>query len=306
MKTTTFSSAAAVLFPMCTLLCTSCQPTNIAEYGKDLDSFWRGVFRLSPDDGAYRWMGYPVDNYGALTAYDPQSGKDFTDKDFICDTWYCVGVPDDQVPKGTSQEDVLKRLRVNGFVAEGSGASITLNETKKRDLAFSLLLPSLLKALNVDASLDLKKSVTITITLGTAYKRRVRRDEYQKFIEEKTTNKTLKEAFTNGRLSYVAADIVVTDVEATIKINNSTDSNVKLTLDKMVGTVLSPNSSFNFTGSSSADGVYTFKIHNPVILAVQTRHQPSAGVLAGDNPGQIEAGFPLKSFLTLPPTERKQ
>jgi hypothetical protein len=297
MRTRQWIATCCALFAAALICC-----NGSGLYSKDLDNAWRDIFQLTPADGPYRWIGYPVDNYGVLSAYDPPAGSDVvTGRDFICDTWYCIGVADKDIPPEEDATQKQRRLSVNGFVAEGKGAPLSIDQTRKSDIALKLLLPSLAKVLSIDAGVEWSGSVETVVTLGEAYKRTVRRDEYRKYLDAQTTNKTLKDAFTNGRLSYVVADIVVDDLDAKITLKKSFNASVKVTLDKMVGTVLAKDSSLNFSASRDTEGTYTIKIKNPVVLAVQMRHQPGAGVLfAGGGEGTTEKAFPEISLFSAP------
>jgi hypothetical protein len=275
-------------------------------YSKEVEQAWRSVFQLKPDDGPYRWMGYPVDNFGVLTAYDPPAGStEMGAAQLICDTWYCAGVEDADIPKSDTADGLRRRLEVKGLVALGEGPGVTLTETRQREIGIKLVLPALAKVLKLDAHANWKKSVETTVTLGEAFKRAVRRDRYQAFIEKESTNKTLKTAFTNGRLNYVAGDIVVTKSEVKIVLKKNFDAGVKAELDTAVKS-LGKGSSLDLSGSSATDGTYTLKINSPMILAVQMRAQPGAGVLsAGGRDGNVANVFPSRDLLSFSPSFRK-
>ena len=169
------------------LTLSACDP----EYGKTLDSAWRRIFHLDDRDGEYRWFGYPVDNFGVATFYDPPAGGDWTDSDRICATFSCLEVPQDKLATLSSAD----WLNADGFADVGQGGPITLDENSKNTLSGKLLLPGLAQLLNITAGADISNGVKTTISMGAAYKRSVKRDDLQKFIMTKSTNQTLKNDF---------------------------------------------------------------------------------------------------------------
>jgi hypothetical protein len=274
---------------------TGCPPKGDVEYGKALTKEWQGIFQLKPEDGEFRWFGYPVDNFGAATFYEPRPGAPAMQRgDMICDTWNCVGVPDDKIPT-----DVLQRLRVNGNVAEGSGAEIKIDDTKKSAIGIKLLIPGLAQLLHIDAGVDWDKSVTTNLTLGRGFVRAVRPDPLEKYIRSaENKNDRLKDGFMNGRLSYVAADIVAEKIEATVTLKKNFNTSIKTTLDQLAAAVVPKDSNLTFTASRNQDGTYTFKVDNPVVLAVQLLHQRGAGKLdASARDGKLESAFPAQPEL---------
>lgn len=266
------------------LLCvavTSCNPGE--NYGKVLDSRWRNVFGLKASDGPYRWFGYPVDNFGIATFYDPPAGQDWKDSDRICASWSCLELQDK-----LANMNVDDRLNVGGYADIGTGPSITLDETAKSQLGISVILPGLANLLNINAGVDWSKGITTTLSIGKAIKRSINRDKVRDFIEHHSTNQTLKNDYTNGRLAYVAADIVAQDIDVTIKVDKKLNASADAKLTQLAGSVFPKDSEIKVNGGPNTEGTYHITIKSPVVLAVQTRTQPSGGTLgASDNPGPL-------------------
>jgi hypothetical protein len=253
-------------------------------YGKELDKTWRSVFGIDEKkDGKFRWFGYPVDNFGLLTSYDPPAGKDWKVSDRICATWRCIEIPGATVLQMNDKDRREINDSQGGTYADvGGGGAITLTQDQQKKLGLNLILPNLLQVLNITGGLDWSKGVQINLTMQTGYLRSIDRDKYQKFLEQKSTNQTLKTAFANGRLAYIANDIVAENVDVTVTVDKKKNIGVDAALTKAVGTVLSPESALKFQWGSNGNGTYHLVIKNPVVIAVQTRHQPGAGVLTAD------------------------
>ena len=102
----------------------------------------------------------------------------------------------------------------------------------------------------------------------------------------------------NGRLAYIAADIVVENVDVDIKVDRNVNANVDAKLSAAVGKILAKDSEVSLSATGANTGEYHLKIKGPVVLAVQTRKQPAGGTLAaGDNAGQvIKKSLPRPKF----------
>ncbi len=99
-------------------------------YGKELSKEFRKAFGISNQEGKYFWFGYPVNNFGVLTAYDPPSGKRWRDSDRICATFSCLDKP---VP--TDEEEFLT---IYNFASKGQGGGAQLTDSQKRSLGLGL------------------------------------------------------------------------------------------------------------------------------------------------------------------------
>lgn len=263
-------------------------------YGKELDKDFQKVFSLTKEDGKYRWYGYPVDNFGVLTSYDPPANQPLTDSTRVCATWTCIDIKREQVPNGDAQ------ISVNGFADVGMGAAVTLDEKHKRSVLFSLILPQLAKLVSINGKIDWSKELDSQVTIGKAYRRSVDRDKFQQFLQNTAKNQTLRNDFGAGRLTYVAADIIVENVTAKLTLKANTSVQAKATLDK-AAQAFSSNSSAELGVTSDTNGTYAITIPFPVVLATQMRRQPGAQTLSKEStPGVIvDAAAPLANTQTL-------
>lgn len=265
------------LFPMALVLCalfTAHVPCSAQKYGKEVEKTWQTILGIDEKrDGKYRWFGYPVDNFGVLTAYDPPANRDWTDSDRICATWRCIE-QEKNIPS-----DAAVRLSINDMADVGRGGSVTIDQDKQNKLGLNLLLPGLAQLLNLGANLNWNKDVKTTVSVDRFDKRSADRDRYRLFIQNNSTNQTLKDAFTSGKLAWIASDIVAEGVKMTISVDVNRNAAVDAALTKAVGTVLAPDSKLGFQWSKQGTGQYTLVITHPVVIAVQTRRQPSGGTL---------------------------
>jgi len=272
-------------------------------YGKEVSKTWKQVLEIKKQDGEYRWSGYPVDNFGLATFYDPPDPKKgWKDSDRICATWTCLGLKDN-VP--TNETD---RLGLNGYAEVGKGSDVSLTTEQQKKLGIGLVLPSLAQVLKLNAALNWQKGVTTTLKLGPVAKRSVDRDKLRQFISSSDNkNQTLKDAFAAGRLSYIAADIVATSIDLTIAVDKKANNSVALELDKAAA-ALPKGASLKWEMTSDGKGNYHLVTTHPVIIAVQTRAQPGGGQLTSGGSDEAGAGVaaPRASYQNGWPVEKIQ
>jgi len=254
-------------------------------YGEKLTKNWQKIFGIDPKkDGEYRWFAYPVDNFGVLTSYDPPTTRAWIDSDRICATWSCI--------ESKPPDDIVTRISVNGFADPGEGGPVTLDEKTQKKFGLGLLLPGLADLFKIGGKLDWSKGVKIVMKMEKGYKRSINRDRYNTFVAERSSNKTLKSAHLNGRLAYVAADILVEGISAEITVDKKVNAGVDAALTKAAG-IAPKDASLKFEWSSSTDGVYKLLVKHPVVLAVQIRRQERGGVLtAGESEKIISTPLP--------------
>jgi hypothetical protein len=238
---------------------------------------------LGNDFKEYQAFSYPTNNFGLATAYTPQDGRTTpSDTDFLCDMWNCIGIPDDKVPT-----EAATLLSLNGFAAVGGGgATITLTETEQRDLALNVALPEIYKVINVAGGFEKGHVTKTNMTLGRAHPRKLRRKTMVDHINKLPASDPMKQAFVNGDLVLVVADVVIdamkVDIEATSAGKQSLDAALGKDVGGAAGKVLS-SSKLSLKVSSKTDGTYSFEVARPVIIKRLTKRQPSAGALGEGN-----------------------
>jgi hypothetical protein len=235
-------------------------------YGYSVDKQWQKVLRIdSKKEGVYRWFGYPVDNFGILTAYRPPIGKQFKDTDRICATWSCLEIPD-------PPPDSESLLELGGFADLAPGGSVPLTPRQQKSLATGLLLPQLAKLLGIKGKIHWSRGVQASLTAGKIWKRFANLNAYNQFIDHKSTNLLLTEGWGRGELIYIGADIVAQDVTVILTVDPQTNASANAALEKAAFDLSNSNSSA-LTLRNQGNGSFVLKISTYFVLAVQVHHQ---------------------------------
>jgi hypothetical protein len=226
----------------------------------------------------YQSISYPTNNFGLVTCYLPQGGESKPkDKDFLCDTWECLGLSE-AIPT-----DQAKQLSINDFAAVGgAGADISLEETDKSDIGFKALLPKIASILNIGGGFDKSKTVISDLQLGRFFPRLLRRERFVTFVNGLPPGSMMKTGFAQGRLIVVVGDVVSTGMKIQIKADSNTGTNIDAKLGPGTGTGVSKvfsDSTFGFKLSKQTTGEYNFEVTSPVVALRLAKRQPGAGVL---------------------------
>lgn len=240
-------------------------------YSKFMQSKLKAALGDAVDD--YRPFSYPTDNYGVGTAYTSDGSRvTLDDRDFLCDTWNCFGVS----PLPTAP---AKLLSLNDFAAVGAGGAVTLTDAEKREFSLKVLLPELYALFNIGAEISQTRVTTTTLQFGTAYFRKLRRMNFATFIGGLGDANMLKQAYNQGRLSIVVADVVVSDLRLTIKVDQQSQASLDAAFTP--GTALKEvgNLKLGAKLSKGVQGTYTFEVTRPLVVMRLAKRQPSAGVL---------------------------
>lgn len=234
---------------------------------------------LGEDFEAYQAFSYPTNNFGLATAYTPQNGGTTpSDSDFLCDTWNCIGIADDKVPT-----DPKTLLALNGFAAVGGdGGIISLTEKEQRDIALNVALPEIYKVINVAGGFEKGHVTNTTMTLGRAHPRKLRRKVMADHINKLPASDPMKQAFVNGDLVLVVADVVIDAMKVDVEVTSTGKQSLDAALGKDVGGAAGKvlgNAKLALKVTSSTDGKYSFEVSRPVIIKRLTKRQPGAGLL---------------------------
>lgn len=226
---------------------------------------------LGPEFQRYQVLSYPTDNFGVATMFDGSANN----ANFLCDTWNCLGI--NPVPTDES------RLRdVNGFAAVGGGgATISLTEKEKTDIALNLLLPEIYQIVNAGGGYQKKQVVSTTLTIGQAYPRLLRRLQFLPFIQALPKTDLRREAFDAGRLAVIVGDVVLTGVSLKVNLNQTAAGNLDATFDPAlpIKVKLFNGAQLGVKVTKEAEGVYTFEMPRPVVAMRLAKKQPAAGSL---------------------------
>jgi len=226
---------------------------------------------FGPDFKEYTFLSYPTDNFGVATLYD----SSFNDKDFLCSTWTCLGI---QVPA-----DEKQKLNLNGYADIGNGRPLTFDEDSKNEVGIKLLLPNVLKVLNIDVNATSTSDTKVEMQIGDGYKRLLLKDKFGERLSAMKPGPT-KDAYNNGRLVVVVGDLVLQSVKVTISVDKQRNANLDLKLTqalqgKQAGEILGKDSALELKYGGGSNGKYEFASDKPVVVAVLTRRQPTGGVL---------------------------
>lgn len=236
------------------------------EYGYMVNKQWQKVLGLDhKKDGIYRWFGYPVDNFGLLTAYKPPIGKQFADTDRICATWSCIEV-------ANLPGDMESLLTLEGYAELGGGGSFSLSSKQQKSMATGLVLPQLARMLGMKGKVHWSSGVQVRFTADKVWKRSVNVEIYDQFIHQKSTSVSLTEVWGRGNLIYIGADILAQNVSITLTVDPNRNAAASAALTKAASALGAPNSA-NVTLRNQGNGTFLLKIPTYMVLAVQVHHQ---------------------------------
>jgi hypothetical protein len=271
----------ALVFVVWSSMCIS---AYAVDYGKLMANKVKSALGQKAVKG-YVFSTYPLDNFGVATAYEHKQSPE----DFICATWECVGISDDQKVSGLSDEQKLN-IVADGvqYATAGAGPSLNLTEEEKKSISLKAILPKLFQVLDITGDFSHTNDINTTLTTGPISVRILRRPAMMTKIGGPTGNAAEKAASNTGDLVLVYSDIVVSSMKIEVKPNPETkaDLEAKLSgaLTGKVGQVFSKDSDLSFKLDNSTKGDYSFSINKPLILAVYVKKQPGPGAL-GDQKG---------------------
>lgn len=228
---------------------------------------------IGDDLKGYKVFSYPTDNFGLITSYENSLSED----NFLCDMLNCVGFND---PNGANW------LNLNDFAAVGGGGAISLKEKKKSKFAIEVLMPKIYDVVGINAGFEKEKETEITLNIGKAYIRKLRRDKIVDYINSLDNSKSIKRAFINGSLVLVVADCVIDNMSVTVKVNQKISTKLDAELGITGSTVAAKvfqDTSLSVQFEKKSEGVYTFTISHPVIFARLIKKQPGAGYLGNED-----------------------
>lgn len=280
------------------LLMTVANSTYAIDYGKTMAKKVRETLG-SNSTRHFKFASYPVNNFGVATAYD-KSGTE------LCATWTCL-TSDTDVP--TDPDSLLSITTKSGmrYVDVGSGGAITLSDEEKRDIGVQVLLPALLKVINLNVNIASKKDIKTDLTLGEVTIRKVIPDRIVTRINSLPQDSAERVAFDQRKLQLVYSDIVAKSMTITLNVDTSgnadTDAKLSGALNGKVGSVIGGSGSeLSVKVDGATSGKYVLTVASPVILATWTKLQPSAAHLGrgGIDTWTDAATSPKKVFSVAP------
>jgi hypothetical protein len=226
----------------------------------------------------FKFASYPVNNFGVATAY----AKDGTE---LCATWTCLA-DDADVPTDTDALLSVTTKSGTRYADVGTGGTITLSDDEKHEFGLKLLLPQILKVVNLNANIGRNNDVKTDLSLGDVTIRKMIPDRVVSRIKSLPADSSERTAFDQRNLQLVYSDIVTKSMTITLNVDNSsnTDTDAKLSgaLGGRVGSVIGgKDSELSVKVDSATKGKYVLTVASPVVLATWTKLQPSAGHLGG-------------------------
>ena len=243
---------------------------------------------LGSDYKDYTAFSYPTDNFGLATAYTSTDDEvTLDDADFLCDTWNCLGIV-------TPPTDSTKLLDLNGLAAVGAGGGITLTEEEQRSLAVNTLLPELYQVLGISGQVEDKRVTTVSLRIGSAYARKLRRIDFTKHINKLPADNALKQAYDLGTLTIVVADVVVSDMKVDVTLDQQASAAIDAKFPTGLGATTIKKAQVGVKLARTRAGSYTFDVSRPVIVRRLAKRQPRAGALEGEANDEWNDWRPVK------------
>jgi hypothetical protein len=247
------------------------------DYGKLMTTKVKAALGNNAVKG-YVFSTYPLDNFGLATAYESKQNP----ADFICATWECVGISDDQKVDALSDDQKLKVIANNvQYATVGTGTSLNLTEDEKRSISLKAILPKLFQVLDITGDLSHSNEINTTLSTGPITVRILRRADMTTHIKGASGVPAEQAAAATGDLILVYSDIVISTMKIEIKTDPQTTADLEAKLSGAVGKVFSKGADLSFKLDNSTKGDYSFSISKPLILAVYAKKQPRPGVLGG-------------------------
>ncbi|MDR3678914.1 MAG: hypothetical protein P4L41_03035 [Flavipsychrobacter sp.] len=228
---------------------------------------------VGKDLRGFQTFSYPTDNFGLITSYV----NSVSPENFICDMWNCIGV------NSTAGLSSIEWLKMKDFAGVGSGGAITLSQQRKTKLAINVLLPKIYDVIGITGGFSAERTTNITISIGQAYFRNLRKDPMTSYINGLDNSSSLKKAYLNGNLVLIVSDCVIEDLSVSVTVNSEDSAKINAKFGDAATSKIFSDASLSVEVDRSSTGTYTFKVSHPIIFARLAKKQPSAGTLGAEN-----------------------
>lgn len=257
----------------------ACPNTHNADY---ISALKKG---LGDDVKHYQALSYPTNSFGVATVFSaPKPGEPVSNDDFLCATWKCLGAPGDVIPiDPVAALNVM--VRGTNYAEVGYGGPVKLDTNSASDYAFKVALPKIQEILKLGAGADYASTTKVELEFGKATKRYLSKPDFIAYLNNASnttpTKAKLQEAFAQGALVVVVADVLLDSMKATI----TTSKEVASQLDGKLGGLPSKEfsdaeTSFRVTKRDSA--TYVIESLGPVVALRLLKAQPGAGLLGAE------------------------
>lgn len=213
----------------------------------------------------YSVYSIPLSNYGVGTScrqrWMPKGPV-------LCDMIDCLGLS--SVPEN---ERLWKT--VNGYAHYGqTGGTLSVEDSLTQAYGIALLLPKILKILNININVAGQHSRSVRLTVDSAVLRTLDYDKYKELILS-GTHKALTEAYDAHRLLVATSDFVLLNYTLEINPVDSFGVSIASSLDSAAanGRVLNGKDSLGVRFEKQSTGSYSISSTHPVVFAVYTMKQ---------------------------------
>jgi hypothetical protein len=232
------------------------------------------VDRVIPMEPGYESVPFSTTNYGLVSMYTAPSAQDM---DFYCDTWNCLGVPDDAIP-----QDPDELMSIQGLASVGRGSPIELTVQEQEEYSLNVLLPEVANALGGNVAFDSSAIERVDLRIGSAVKRELRRREFFEFMTERLEDANLRRMFEAGDITVIVGDIVVSSM--TLEVQFSSEASAQVETSAPVPASAEGSASLSFGWARVGAGRYVLTVDTPLIVRRIAKRPSSDGTLSpGDS-----------------------
>ena len=212
------------------MLCTSICASTL--YGQDYGKLMAAKVKSALGNKAvkgYVFSTYPLDNFGLATAYQNKQNPAV----FICATWECVGISDDQKVDSLTDDQKLKII-ADGvqYATVGTSTALNLTEDEKKSISLKAVLPKLFQVLDITGDLSHSNEINTTLTTGPINVRILRRSAMATKMSSASGVAAEKAASVTGDLVLVYSEIVVSSMKIEIKTDPQTTADLEAKLSR--------------------------------------------------------------------------
>jgi hypothetical protein len=218
------------------------------------------------DISNFKIYSYPTNNFGVGTTC---KRKWNLNDNIACDMVKTFGLSD--LP------DTSKKWRdVNGYAYFGNGGPITEKDSINKIYGLGLLLPKILKILNIDLGGGIENTKSISLTIDSARKRFLIYDNYINYVKSQPKDSRIYSSWNANHLVVATADFVLLGYSLYIKKNDSFGIRLNAKLDSVLNVSKSltfDKDSLGFQIKKSKDGIYSIGSSRPVVFAIYVQKQ---------------------------------
>lgn len=238
-------------------------------YSSEVKNALKKVYTKNDFPG-YQFRDVPVGSFGVGTMYPPKAAttKLQADETLILEhpsTWWDDSLMGDDAAKKAAREEWMKKIVVAGPLGT---QTVTSNITKKLGLA--AVIPGIAQVLSAGANLNMEKGVTVTVTAKEAENRILNWGQFLDGISKNALHDRVGQHLQDRDFMLVTADLVLAGYNATVKVDQKANADLKAKLDQAttLGKLpLGKDTSVEVKASSTEQGTYTISVDQPVVVA---------------------------------------